>query len=70
MFTTSSKSKELFSLNSIKIIIIIINTIQCQSRIQAQKELSSLAISTFPIPGDADFPLNGMFVKPAHDELG
>ncbi|CAF4590229.1 unnamed protein product, partial [Rotaria socialis] len=33
---------------------------KCQSRIQAQKELSALAISTFPIPGDADFPLNGM----------
>ncbi|CAF4043056.1 unnamed protein product, partial [Rotaria magnacalcarata] len=42
---------------------------KCQSRIQAQKELSALAISTFPIPGDADFPLNGMFVKPAHSEI-
>lgn len=43
---------------------------QCQSRIQAQKELSALAISTFPIPGDSDFPLNGMFTKPAIDEAG
>jgi actin related protein 2/3 complex, subunit 3 len=44
--------------------------VQCQSRIQAQKELTSLAMSTFPMPGDADFPLNGMFVKPTHDEAG
>jgi actin related protein 2/3 complex subunit 3 len=43
---------------------------QCQSRIQAQKELTSLAISSFPIPGDAEFPLNGMFTKPTHDEVG
>lgn len=44
--------------------------LQCQSRIQAQKELAALAISNFPIPGDADFPLNGMFVKPSHGEVG
>ncbi|CAF5042070.1 unnamed protein product, partial [Rotaria socialis] len=42
---------------------------KCQSRIQAQKELSALAISTFPIPGDADFPLNGMFIKPTDSEV-
>ena len=29
-----------------------------------------MAISAFPIPGDADFPLNGMFTKPTHDEVG
>jgi len=43
---------------------------KCQSRVQAQKELTSLAISAFPIPGDPDFPLNGMFTKPTHDEVG
>jgi actin related protein 2/3 complex subunit 3 len=43
---------------------------KCQSRIQAQKELTSLAISAFPIPGDADFSLNGMFTKPTDDEGG
>ena len=43
---------------------------KCQSRIQAHKELTALAISTFPIPGDAGFPLNGMFTKPTHDEVG
>ncbi|CAF0919611.1 unnamed protein product, partial [Didymodactylos carnosus] len=42
---------------------------KCQSRIQAQKELSALAISTFPTPGDSDFPLNGMFTKPSHNEM-
>ncbi|CAF1353100.1 unnamed protein product [Rotaria socialis] len=41
---------------------------KCQSRTQAQKELSSLAISTFPIPGEPDFPLNGMFTQPASGE--
>lgn len=46
------------------------NYFKYQSRIQAQKELTSLAISTFPIPSDADFPLNGMFTKPTHDEVG
>jgi actin related protein 2/3 complex subunit 3 len=39
---------------------------KCQSHIQAQKEL----ISAFPIPGDADFSLNGMFTKPTDDEGG
>ena len=29
-----------------------------------------MAISTFPIPGDPDFPLNGMFAKPANNEVG
>lgn len=43
---------------------------QCQSRTQAQKELTALAISNFPIPGDGDFPLNGMFVKPSPGEVG
>jgi len=44
--------------------------LKCQSRVQAQKELTSLAISQFPMPGDGDFPLNGMFTKPTHDEAG
>ncbi len=29
-----------------------------------------MAISSFPIPGDAEFPLNGMFTKPTSDEVG
>ena len=32
--------------------------------------MAALAISTFPIPGDPDFPLNGMFAKPASNEVG
>jgi actin related protein 2/3 complex subunit 3 len=40
-----------------------------QSCVQAQKELTLLAISAFPILGDADFPLNGMFTKPTHNEV-
>jgi actin related protein 2/3 complex subunit 3 len=43
---------------------------KCQSRTQAQKELTSLAISSFPIPGDQDFPLNGMFAAPSSSEVG
>jgi hypothetical protein len=46
------------------------NKFKCQSRVQAQEELTLLTILTFPIPGDADFPLNGMFTKSTHDEVG
>lgn len=48
----------------------VFNDFQCQSRTQAQKELTALAISNFPIPGDSDFPLNGMFAKPSPGEVG
>lgn len=42
---------------------------KCQSRDQALQEMYSLAISRFDIPGDPNFPLNGMFQQPTKEEL-
>jgi len=69
MFTSTSKGNYEVFLFFISILYLICN-LKCQSRVQAQKELTSLAISQFPMPGDGDFPLNGMFTKPTHDEAG
>jgi hypothetical protein len=41
---------------------------KCQSRVQAQEELTSLTISAFA--DGANFPLNDMFTKPTHDGVG
>lgn len=38
---------------------------KCTSKNQAQQDLYSLAISRFDIPGDAGFPLNSVYPKPA-----
>lgn len=38
---------------------------KCGSKNDAQKEMYTLGITNFPIPGDARFPLNAMFTKPA-----
>ncbi len=37
---------------------------KCSSKSQAQNEMYSLAISRFDIPGEAGFPLNGVYAKP------
>lgn len=37
---------------------------KCQSRNAGLKEMHTLAISTYYIPGDARFPLNAMYLKP------
>ena len=37
---------------------------QCQSREQAKKELQTLAVTAFDLPGDQKFPLNAMYQKP------
>lgn len=39
---------------------------KCQSKNEGTKEMYTLGISNFPIPGDARFPLNAMFAKPAN----
>jgi len=36
---------------------------RCTSRAQADKDMYTLGISNFPIPGEAGFPLNAMFHK-------
>lgn len=37
---------------------------QCSSRSQGEKEMYTLGITNFPIPGEPGFPLNAMYVKP------
>lgn len=38
---------------------------KCANKNQAQQEMYTLAISRFDIPGDAGFPLNSVYPKPA-----
>lgn len=38
--------------------------LKSQSKNQALKDLDTLANSRFDIPGDAGFPLNGVYLKP------
>lgn len=38
---------------------------RCINKAQAQQELYALAIARFDIPGDAGFPLNAVYAKPA-----
>lgn len=38
---------------------------QCSSRNQGEKEMYTLGITNFPIPGEPGFPLNAMYVKPS-----
>lgn len=37
---------------------------QCSSRGQGEKEMYTLGITNFPIPGEPGFPLNAMYAKP------
>ncbi|PVD31227.1 hypothetical protein C0Q70_06639 [Pomacea canaliculata] len=39
---------------------------KCSSRNQGEKEMYTLGISNFPIPGESGFPLNAMYTKPAN----
>ena len=41
---------------------------RCSSKSQGQQEMYSLAIARFDIPGDAGFPLNGVYAKPQTPE--
>ena len=40
------------------------NLCRCSNKAQGQQEMYSLAISRFDIPGEAGFPLNGVYAKP------
>lgn len=42
--------------------------LQCSSRSQGEKEMYTLGITNFPIPGEPGFPLNAMYVKPANKQ--
>ena len=43
-----------------------ISVLQCKSKNEGLKEMHSLAISRFFLPGEAQFPLNAMYSKPAN----
>lgn len=43
-------------------------SLQCSSRNQGEKEMYTLGITNFPIPGEPGFPLNAMYVKPANKQ--
>lgn len=38
---------------------------KCNSRSQGEKEMYTLGITNFPIPGEPGFPLNAIYAKPA-----
>jgi actin related protein 2/3 complex subunit 3 len=40
--------------------------LQCKSKNEGLKEMQSLAISRFFLPGEAQFPLNAMYSRPAN----
>jgi len=40
------------------------------TQIEASKLLNTLAVDTFPIPGDANFPLNAHYATPSRVEAG
>ena len=57
-----------FSTNSHFICFFFSAPQRCSSKSQGQQEMYSLAIARFDIPGDAGFPLNGVYAKPQTPE--
>jgi len=41
---------------------------KCKDKAQGATEMYTLAISRFPIPGEAGFPLNSVYAKPKNDQ--
>lgn len=41
---------------------------QCNSKSQGEKEMYTLGITNFPIPGEPGFPLNAIYAKPANKQ--
>ena len=42
--------------------------LQCKSKNEGLKEMHSLAIARFYLPGEAQFPLNAMYSRPANKQ--
>lgn len=42
--------------------------LQCNSKGQGEKEMYTLGITNFPIPGEPGFPLNAIYAKPANKQ--
>uniref|UniRef100_A0A8B9RB08 Actin-related protein 2/3 complex subunit 3 n=1 Tax=Astyanax mexicanus TaxID=7994 RepID=A0A8B9RB08_ASTMX len=47
---------------------ILLYVLQCSSKGQGEKEMYTLGITNFPIPGEPGFPLNAMYVKPSNKQ--
>jgi len=41
---------------------------QCNSKGQGEKEMYTLGITNFPIPGEPGFPLNAIYARPANKQ--
>ncbi|PIO14004.1 hypothetical protein AB205_0074070, partial [Aquarana catesbeiana] len=41
---------------------------KCTSKGQGEKEMYTLGITNFPIPGEPGFPLNAMYIKPSNKQ--
>lgn len=41
---------------------------QCNSKGQGEKEMYTLGITNFPIPGEPGFPLNAIYAKPGNKQ--
>ena len=42
--------------------------LKCSSKGQGEKEMYTLGITAFPIPGEPGFPPNAMYAKPANKQ--
>ena len=42
---------------------------KCNSKSQGEKEMYTLGITNFPIPGEPGFPLNAIYAKPANRKM-
>ena len=47
-------------------LILFIKNLQCNSKSAGEKEMYSLGIAKFSVPGEPGFPLNAMYHKPAN----
>ncbi|XP_064235068.1 actin-related protein 2/3 complex subunit 3-like [Aotus nancymaae] len=43
---------------------------KCNSKSQGEKEMYTLGITDFPLPGEPGFPLNAIYAKPANKQEG
>jgi len=48
------------------VIPVSLSVLQCKSKGEGLKEMHTLAISRFYLPGEAQFPLNAMYSKPTN----
>lgn len=64
---------KIFEFNAPSGFVITVNLLfawflQCNSKGQGEKEMYTLGITNFPIPGEPGFPLNAIYAKPANKQ--